>query len=599
MSNKDNARRSSVKVFFAGADITDSVEKYLISLTYTDNEEDETDDLQIKLADRSSIWLTKWLNEAIEAVQENPPETASKDGKSEENKTTLYKVVSQSGLVVHSRPGEQYYQYGSLAYGETINVISISGGWANFIYSGKDSYVKSAYLELAESQGSSGSSSGGAWEIGEEVTATGNPQYSSYGVGTPGAYVTNYKGKVTYLNLKDGIPYPICVGSLGWFAENQVQQSKEKAAVPSVDKASKGLKIQAVIVRENWNNDGKDDMLECGQFELDNINASGPPATITIKGTSLPYNSTVRQTLKSKSWENYSMSGIANEIASGNGLTCMFLSNNDPKYSRVEQYRQSDITFLQKLCRDAGCSLKVSNNIIVIFDQAQYEAKNPVRTIKQGEAGGYTKYKVSTTENDRYTSCRVSFTASNGAVITATAYIADYDEKDDNNQCLEIYQKVSNAAEAKALAEKMLRFHNKYEFVASFTFPGDPSLVAGNTVKLEGWGAWDGKYIIKQAKHSVGSSGYTTQITLRRALASSAQTQDSGNNAVATDFQEGDKVMCNDGVSTYYNGVKMASWVPSTVLYVRRVEGDILLVSTEPKAEVYTGRVYASDVHKI
>ncbi|MDO4541183.1 MAG: hypothetical protein Q4B48_08880, partial [Syntrophomonadaceae bacterium] len=73
--------------------------------------------------------------------------------------------------------------------------------------------------------------------------------------------------------------------------------------------------------------------------------------------------------------------------------------------------------------------------------------------------------------------------------------------------------------EAQTLAAKYLRQHNKYERTATFTLPGNPDLVAGVTVFLSGWGGWSGKYIVKQAKHTVaGSGGYTTQITLRRVL---------------------------------------------------------------------------------
>lgn len=63
----------------------------------------------------------------------------------------------------------------------------------------------------------------------------------------------------------------------------------------------------------------------------------------------------------------------------------------------------------------------------------------------------------------------------------------------------------------------------------------------------------------------------------------------------------GDAVKCNAGVTKFSNGVKMASWVPSAKLYVRKIEsnGKILLVSTEKTKAVYTGRVNASDVHKI
>lgn len=70
MSEINEARRAGIEVFFAGVDITQSLQEYLVSLTYTDNEEDETDDLQIKLQDRSEIWLESWLNSAISAASE-------------------------------------------------------------------------------------------------------------------------------------------------------------------------------------------------------------------------------------------------------------------------------------------------------------------------------------------------------------------------------------------------------------------------------------------------------------------------------------------------------------------------------------------------
>ena len=78
--------------------------------------------------------------------------------------------------------------------------------------------------------------------------------------------------------------------------------------------------------------------------------------------------------------------------------------------------------------------------------------------------------------------------------------------------------RVGSVGEARALAEKQLRLHNKFGQTAGFTFPGDPGLVAGITVELAGWGFGDGKYIIKKAAHTVGGGGYTTKITLRKVL---------------------------------------------------------------------------------
>jgi len=351
MSSRDLARNTVAEVAFAGVDITNSIRPYLLDITYTDNEEDETDDLQIKLQDRDGLWMQQWLQEAEAAT------------------------------------------------------------------------------------------------------------------------------------------------------------------------AAAKLIMGVVFVRKNWNSDGSDRVLDCGEFELDSVKASGPPSTVTIKGTALPYSAQIRQTKKSKAWEAYTLSGIANEMASNAGMTCMYEADEDPYYDRAEQMKVSDITFLSQLCHMAGISLKVTNHMIVLFDQAKYEKQEPVFTFKYGD-GTYISYTLnSSTAEAQYASCRVSYTdPGTGMCIEGIAKTEDYNEDASTNQQLEISAKVGSIAEAEALAEKQLRLHNKFAKTASFTIPGNPNMVAGVTVDLKEWGGWDGRYIVKQAVHSLGSSGYQTKITLRRAL---------------------------------------------------------------------------------
>lgn len=349
MSDSNSARRAIAEIAFGGVDITKTIQPYLISLSYTDNEEDETDDLQIKIQDRDQLWLEDWLEESIGAA------------------------------------------------------------------------------------------------------------------------------------------------------------------------ASGDLKIEALIVQKNWLGGGGDSVLPCGTFQLDDVSADGPPSTVTIKATSLPFSGAARQTKKNKAWEAYYLSGIANEIAGNAGMTCMFETASDPYYDRVEQFETSDIEFLSTLCHNAGVSLKVTNLIMVLFDQKAYEEKGSIKTIKKGD-GSYVKYKLNTSSADtQYGSCKVSYTdPESGRLISATATAAGDDAK--SSQCLSLTFKVASVAEAQTLAEKNLRLHNKFERQISFTLPGDTSLVAGVTVQVEGFGGWSGKYIVKQARHTLSRSGYTTQVTLRRIL---------------------------------------------------------------------------------
>lgn len=288
----------------------------------------------------------------------------------------------------------------------------------------------------------------------------------------------------------------------------------EKWLTEAVEAAAGGkLSMSAVIMPENWAKDGK---LKTGVFELDSVDASGPPSVVTISGASLAFSGNLRQTKKSKVWDNCTLHTIAGEIAGNGGLSLVYESNSNPSYDRVEQTRQSDIDFLKKLCQDAGISIKVTDGKLVLYDQATYEAKAPVLTIEKGAKGGYTKYKLSSGSADtQYSKCRVSYMdPATGKCIEGTAEDGDVS----GDQCLEITAKVKSVGEAEALAKKHLRLHNKMAKTATFTMPGDVGLVAGVTVLLKGWGGWDGKYIVTRATHTVGSGGYTTQIRMRKVL---------------------------------------------------------------------------------
>lgn len=288
----------------------------------------------------------------------------------------------------------------------------------------------------------------------------------------------------------------------------------------AVEKASTGkLTIQADIIRENEKSDGKDARLPCGTFELDCVKASGPPSVVDIKATALAYSGPMRQTKKTRVWQGISLSAIAGQLAAENGVKCRFDSSFNPVFKRKDQRETSDIAFLQKLCGDAGITLKATNGEIILFDERVYESK-PVSLILKKGGGGYLKYDLKTgSVGTQYASCRVRWVdPATGRCVEGIAKVSDYNAECETNQQLEIHEKVESPGEAKTLAEKHLRLHNKYAKTAVFTMPGNPWIAVGQTVQLDGWGGFSGKYFICQAKHSLGQSGYTTEITMRKCL---------------------------------------------------------------------------------
>lgn len=279
--------------------------------------------------------------------------------------------------------------------------------------------------------------------------------------------------------------------------------------------AAARLKIGAVIRPQNWGVNMPE--LKTGSFEIDGIDCDFRTDTISIKGAALPYSAAVRQTKKTKAWENYHLSGIAREIAGNSGLTCVYECASDPRFDRKEQNKESDINFLQTVCKDVGVSLKCSDGKLILFDQRKYEAMAPVLTVRRGD-GSYTDCSFSVGSADtQYSSCRVSYMdPKTGKSIEGKATATGEDGS--SGQVLEVTAKVASKEEAAALAEKRLRLCNRFSKTGEITFPGNTSLVAGVTVQISGFAGFDGKYLVKQAEHKVSRSGYETRISIRRIL---------------------------------------------------------------------------------
>lgn len=427
------------------------------------------------------------------------------------------------------------------------------------------------------------------YKIGDKVTVTGRPQYTSYG-GSPGKELTNYTGIITHINSRSNVPYPIHVDQKGWFAtSNIISNSENEQSNVSSDNTNvnkeysytdlnavnlarrtyvtvvfqykditellsnyfismdytdnedgtaddinitiddrdyqwltwlsaddsidiKGAEISAMIIKDNWNNDGKKEVLDCGTFTVDTVSIKGPPNQITFKASAIDSNTGLKE-VRTKAWEKMSLQGIAQEIAAANKYIAVYMSNTKYWYDRIEQ-NESDIVFLQRLCKNKGLSLKVFNRQIIIFDQYEAEQSDAEFIINRG--CGMINYSFNLSSEDaKYNKCNVKYTDPK-TKKTIEGSFEDKSIKDGQSFTITNI-KVTSTAEANQLAEKRLRLKNKEGNNATFEMPGDINYIAGTTFKIEDFLGLNGKYIITMAKHKV-SRGYTTTINARKIL---------------------------------------------------------------------------------
>lgn len=263
----------------------------------------------------------------------------------------------------------------------------------------------------------------------------------------------------------------------------------------------------------NWEEPGDFRTLPLGKFEVDEITNTGPPNEAKIRLVSIPNASNLRSVEKTRAWEKTKLSQIIKDIADGAEMESYYDAEEDPIQERAEQSEETDLSFLQKLCKDAGLALKITDKKIVVFDISKYEQADPVMQITKGQQS-VLSFECRTTIHDIYKACHVKYKhAQQDEMIDYTFT----DPKRKEGQTLQVNEKVDSLEEAEKLAKKKLHEKNLEEVAVSLTMVGNFALLASNTVQLVGWHTYDGKYLIMRSTHDIGN-GYTTKIELRRVI---------------------------------------------------------------------------------
>ena len=274
-----------------------------------------------------------------------------------------------------------------------------------------------------------------------------------------------------------------------------------------------GATMDITLQIQNWESEGDTRELPFGKFDVDEISISGWPHEVKIKLISVPVTGGMNSVKKTRAWEKVKLSQIAQDIANGAEMELFYDTEEDPMQERAEQSEQTDLSFLQKLCKDAGLSLKITDKKIVIFDVSKYEKEDPVLTITNGTSA-VKSFECRQTVHQIYKACHVKYKHSKKDELIEFTFT---DPRREKGETLEINEKVESVAEAEKLAKKKLREKNLEETAVSLTMVGNFALLASNTVELKNFHTFDGKYLIMKSSHEVGS-GYTTKVDLRRVI---------------------------------------------------------------------------------
>jgi uncharacterized protein len=253
-------------------------------------------------------------------------------------------------------------------------------------------------------------------------------------------------------------------------------------------------------------------LLPCGDFQVDQLELSGPPDTFTIRCLAA-YITPAMRTRNSIGYEGRTLLGIAGIIAGKYGLSLVSAPDViDITFERITQKYETDLAFLKRLALEYGYDFTIRGSLLVFYSRSTLEGLPPLQTVTRTDL---ETFEFRNRTHSTYLSAVVAYHDPLTKSLTtqsaaAAAPIAAGDT-------LKIVSRCENGQQAALKAQAALHGRDMFFMDAILTMPGAVAMAAGSTIAISDFGEFDGIYIILLARHRLDRAhGYITQTEVTR-----------------------------------------------------------------------------------
>lgn len=254
-------------------------------------------------------------------------------------------------------------------------------------------------------------------------------------------------------------------------------------------------------------------VLDCGEFEIDEIELSLSPDIFSIKAIAAAITQSLR-TRNNKAFENQSLYKIADYFATKHKLKLVGNTNELKKIEigRKTQEKQTDMSFLSGISKEYGFIFSVRGEQLVFMNELELEQKESVLTLSRKDiSSGNFRDKTSQIYEEAVV---VKRSIRSNSVQKWNIKATDTEGKKDT---LVINSGVENKAQGESIASGSLREKNKEKITGTISVSGNVKLVAGVNIDLTGIGQFSGKWYIVSSTHTIDTSGgYVTDLEIRK-----------------------------------------------------------------------------------
>ena len=248
-------------------------------------------------------------------------------------------------------------------------------------------------------------------------------------------------------------------------------------------------------------------LLNCGRFEIDELEYETPPDTITVKALATSIKKALRQK-NAVAYENKTLKQIATEIAKKHGLKLVG-SIADVKIQRITQNQQKDLTFLKNLAEEYGYIFKITADSLVFYETEKLKSASPTKIFNKKDL---SRINLSEKTSQKYKAVQVSYhNPKTGKTVKTTVKnvgVVNGDTLKIGTRCENIQQAILKAKAAITKGDTGIE--------GSIELIGNQYLVAGINIELKGIGHFSGKYHVTQARHTIDKSiGFKTALEVK------------------------------------------------------------------------------------
>lgn len=247
-----------------------------------------------------------------------------------------------------------------------------------------------------------------------------------------------------------------------------------------------------------------------GRYTVDEIELSGPPDTLVIRGKASDMRGSGKTT-RSGSWENVPLQQIVSDIAARNGWepVCPVTT----KVPRIDQFNESDFHFITRLAKQYDCTAKVGEGkLLVLPRQAGQSASGkalPTVTIGRVDVSRY-QFRL----GDKSTHKAVRTKSQDKK--TGSLQVVELDNDDAPNGLPPVHTDrhiYPNKSAAEQAAKARLAAFNRSTAGVRLEMSGRTDLFAEITISAQGFKVGlDGEYLVDSVEQSFTPSGWTTSV---------------------------------------------------------------------------------------